>query len=216
MANHFIDLMDTIKPLIMQLLCNNSKKGYSDECFMKDDIRQLLELEKRRKYINLNLFTHHNAFKKYYSFHLSTPEIEICDIVRFIETLRQLKFKSSDSAVYIDMCQSGKFYVGIACIRYLKDGVENTPDNMAKNRLNAHRDNGGGSCQTNFTYIYPVISNLTSFYGDKEDEDLLTILMSKCVGDNVRGGVWASPFDTPDYPPYTVEELKTKLLSKRL
>lgn len=35
------------------------------------------------------------------------------------------------------------------------------------------------------TYLYPVISCLIAFYGDKDDEELVTMLMSKCVGNNV-------------------------------
>ena len=87
---------------------------------------------------------------------------------------------------------------------------------MAKNRLADHRNNGGTIMPTCFTHIYPVISCICSFFGDKEDEDLITILMSKCVGNNVRGGIWASPFIIPQYPNFTIDEIKYKLINKIL
>ncbi len=88
---------------------------------------------------------------------------------------------------------------------------------MAKSRLADHRDNGGTIMPTNFTNMYPVISCLCSFYGDKNDEDLVTILMTKCVGNNVRGGVYSSPFNKlPDFTNITIDEIKDKLLNKKL
>lgn len=191
-------------------LLNSCYKRTNWDLFYDDEYDILLRMCRRRQFSQSNCFgylmrVYHNVMLKY---PVITPEIELCDIINFIYTLK-LKRKPSNGCVYINACQDGKFYVGFSSGDYLPLGVEATSDNMAKNRLLSHRQ--GGGMYSNFITMYPVISTLISFYGGYEDEDLITILMNKCVGNNVRGGKWASPFINPNYPNYSIDEIKEKL-----
>ena len=79
--------------------------------------------------------------------------------------------------------------------------------------LNSHRDNGGGSSPANWTWIHPVVSVLAFIQGNSDDEDLITLLVSKCVGeDNVRGGKWTDIHKSPLFPKMTVEEIKAAII----
>jgi hypothetical protein len=187
----------------------------SKELFDDDDIQK--RLDKRKKSVELQIgMLGCSQIREMDRFKLSVPEIELCDIIKMLtEVKRKRNRRKYNSCVYIDICTDGKFYVGYSSYSYLPKNVEHTDDNMAKCRLEDHRNNGGTIMPTNFTYMYPVISCLISFPGDKEDEDLVTVLMSKCVGNNVRGGHWATPFIKPDYPNITVKEIYDKLLSRQ-
>ena len=182
-----------------------------------DNLSIIKRMIKRKMFVNLQHKLLGCSSARYVNkFNLEAPEIELCDIINFInDKLKPIRPKYHYS-VYIDICQDSKFYVGISNSSYLDNSIEATSDNMAKKRLESHRDNGGGICPTNFTYMYPVISCLISFYGNKEDEDLITILMSKCVGNNVRGGIYVDSFKKPKYPDYTIDEIKEKLLNRIL
>jgi len=185
---------------------------YNNVC---DNLNILKRMIKRKMFVEpQNILCGNNRARYINKFKLDTPEIELCDIINFINNELKPTRPKYSNAVYIDICQDSKFYVGISSSSYLDSSVEATDENMAKHRLESHRDNGGGSFPTNFTYMYPVISCLCYFYGNKQDEDLVTILMSKCVGNNVRGGIYASPFIKPNYPNYTIEEIKQKLLDR--
>jgi len=188
--------------------------NYNTVC---DNLNIVKRMLKRKMFVDIQKRLRGSIRARYINtFKLDNPEIELCDIVNFINNeLKPIRSKFKN-AVYIDICQDSKFYVGISSSRYLDNNIEPTDENMAKNRLESHRDNGGGIFPTNFTYMYPVISCLCYFYGNKEDEDLITILMSKCVGNNVRGGIYACPFTLPKYPDYTIDEIKNKLLNRIL
>ena len=182
-----------------------------------DNLNIIKRMVKRKMFVNVqDRLCGSNRAKFINKFKLDKPEIELCDIINFINNELKPIRTNYQNAVYIDICQDSKFYVGISNSSYLDSSVESTAENMAKNRLESHRDNGGGSFPTNFTHMYPVISCLCYFYGNKEDEDLITILMSKCVGNNVRGGIYACPFTKPKYPDYTINEIKKKLLDRIL
>jgi hypothetical protein len=150
-------------------------------------------------------------------FKLDPPEIELCEIIRFAQMLTQTRdWKKYKTVVYIDICESSKFYVGYSDSSYLKEGAK-TPYNTAKNRLNAHRDNGGGTSPTYWTHFYPVISCLVAFPGDYEDEDLMTLLVAKCVGKhNVRGGQWASGLEAQTFPKKSVHDIMKELTDRSL
>jgi len=182
-----------------------------------DNLNIIKRMIKRNMFVDVQERLHGSSRARYINkFKLDKPEIEISDIINFInDKLKPIRPKYQN-AVYIDICQDSKFYVGISNSSYLDSSVEATADNIAKKRLESHRDNGGGIFPTNFTHMYPVISCLCCFYGNKEDEDLITILMSKCVGNNVRGGIYACPFTKPKYPDYTINEIKDKLLNRIL
>lgn len=138
-------------------------------------------------------------------FKLNKPEIELREIYSFLEKLNETR-NQLNSCVYVNVCEDGRFYVGYCC------GTSENIDNLAEDRLSQHRDNGG---YTNFTYLHRVISCAVVFYGDKKDEDLVTMLMSKCVGDRVRGGQWASPFiKLPDFSKNSVDDIKQQLFSR--
>ena len=206
-----------IKPEEFDNIYNPKFECYSDD-YNKvcDNLLILKRLIKRKMFVDTQYRLIGSSRARFINkFKLETPEIELCDIIKFIYNLKTIRQKYQYS-VYIDLCQDSKFYVGISHSSYLDSSIEATDDNIAKSRLESHRDNGGGTMPTNFTHMYPVISCLCSFFGDKEDEDLITILMSKCVGNNVRGGIWASPFTKPDYPNFTIDEIKDKLLNKKL
>ena len=207
-----------ITPQDFDDIYNPQFEGWTDDYnTVCDNLNIIKRMVKRKMFVNVQDRLHGSSRARLVNkFKIDKPEIELCDIINFInDKLKPIRpiFKY---AVYIDICQDSKFYVGISCISYLDDSVEVTADNIAKNRLESHRDNGGGTFPTNFTYMYPVISCLCSFYGNKEDEDLITILMSKCVGNNVRGGIYACPFTKPKYPDYTIDEIKEKLLTRIL
>jgi hypothetical protein len=146
-------------------------------------------------------------------FELEKPEIELYEIIDIIQELRRVR-KGFNSCVYIHLCMDNTYYVGYADSSYLKSGVDKTDENTMLCRLADHRKNGGTNTPSNMTYLFPVVSCIGFFPGDKEDEDLMTILMSKFVGNNVRGGKWASPFIKPEYPEISIEEIKNKLLSR--
>ena len=185
---------------------------YNNVC---DNLNILKRMIKRKMFVDpKNILCGNNRARYINKFKLDTPEIELCDIINFINNELKPTRPKYSNAVYIDICQDSKFYVGISSSSYLDSSIEATDENMAKHRLESHRDNGGGIFPTNFTYMYPVISCLCYFYGNKQDEDLVTILMSKCVGNNVRGGIYASPFVKPNYPNYTIEDIKQKLLDR--
>jgi len=143
-------------------------------------------------------------------FELDKPEIELYEIINIIQELKRRK--GFNSCVYVHLCMDNTYYVGYADGSYLKSDIDKTYENMMLCRLSDHRKNGGTITPSNMTYLFPVVSCIGFFPGDKEDEDLMTILMSKFAGNKVRGGKWASPFIEPEYPNMTVEEIKNKLL----
>ena len=194
--------------------CEHWTDDYNTVC---DNLSIIKRMIKRKMFVDMQKKSRgYSRARLVNIFKLEAPEIELCEIINFInDKLKPIRSKYN-YAVYIDICQDSKFYVGISCSSYLDKSIEATSDNIAKHRLESHRDNGGGTFPTNFTYMYPVISCLISFYGNKEDEDLITILMSKCVGNNVRGGIYADPFRKPKYPEYTIDEIKEKLLNRIL
>ncbi len=154
-----------------------------------------------------------SALKRKFSFSLEKPEIELYEILGIVNELKKIR-KDFNSCVYIHQCTGDTYYVGYASGLYLKENVEKTDENIMLNRLADHRDNGGKIMQSTMTYLFPVISCLGFFPGDKEDEDLMTILMSKFAGNRIRGGKWASPYITPKYPDMDINEIKNKLLSR--
>jgi hypothetical protein len=184
--------------------------------FYMDDEITLDRIYARRKYLHYTIGGGTNEIRRhFFNFKSPTPKIELCEIIDFCTKLRDQRCQL-DSVVYIDLCTESKFYVGYTSIYWLKKGIEPTDKNMAMCRLESHRDNGGGVFYTIFTTIFPVISCLTYFYGDKEDEDLMTLLMNHAVGNNVRGGQWASARYIPDYPEMSIDEIKSKLLSRHI
>jgi len=154
-----------------------------------------------------------SALRNKIGFTLEKPEIELYEILEFTNELKRLR-TGFNSCVYIHQCTGDTYYVGFSDSSYLDKGIEKTDENTMLNRLADHRNNGGTKTPSNMTYLFPVISCLGFFPGDKIDEDLITILMSKFAGNAVRGGKWASPFIKPNYPNLTIDEIKNRLLSR--
>jgi len=154
-----------------------------------------------------------SELKRMFSFDSPKPEIELYEIIELTNELKRIR-KDYESCVYIHLCESSTYYVGYSSS---SSGSVLYPDEVTKSemsmlsRLSSHRKNGGS---TNMTYHFPVVSCLSYFPGDKEDEDLMTILMSKFAGNRVRGGKWASAFVKPDYPDMTIEDIKNRLMTR--
>jgi len=140
-------------------------------------------------------------------FKTDKPEIELYEIIDLIYELRRNRI-GFNSCVYVHQCMYDMYYVGYAESGYGKKGMESKTENIMLTRLEDHRNNGGTKTPTNMTYLFPVVSCIGYFPGDKEDENLMTILMSKFAGNKVRGGKWASPFMKPNYPEISIEEIK--------
>jgi uncharacterized UPF0146 family protein len=167
----------------------------------------------KKMYELLKMTTGSHIVRRKMVFNLEKPEIELYEILDLIYELRQTR-KGFNSCVYIHQCMDNTYYVGYAEGKYLKESIERTAENMMISRLNDHRNSGGTITPTNMTYLFPVVSCIGFFPGDKEDEDLMTILMSKFAGNNVRGGKWASPFITANYPEISVNDIKNRLRTR--
>ena len=154
-----------------------------------------------------------SEIKKQVCFESPKPEIELYEVIDLTHELKRIR-QGFNSCVYIHLCANNTYYVGYATDAYLDKDIPKTTENIMLSRLSDHRKNGGQIVPSNMTYLFPVVTCLAYFPGDKEDEDLITILMSKFAGNKVRGGQWASPFIDPEYPDMTVDEIKNKLLHR--
>jgi hypothetical protein len=144
------------------------------------------------------------------NFKLQRPEIELCDIIEFLQKVNKMRKKNKQKykhCIYLNLCENSKFYVGISTTDVSNNSVERYKNGMLK-RLEMHRDNGGGSVPTNWTWIHKVISNIVYMKGNHTDENLVTQLVAKCVGpENVRGGDWTEIHSTPKFPEMTVKQI---------
>lgn len=154
-----------------------------------------------------------SELKKKISFESSKPEIELYEIIDLTYELKRIR-SGFNSCVYINLCTNNTYYVGYANDFYVNKDTPKTLENVMLSRLSDHRNNGGTKFQSNMTYLFPVVSCVAYFPGDKEDEDRMTILMNKFAGNRVRGGIWDSPFMIPEYPDMTIDEIKNKLLTR--
>lgn len=197
-------LKDKIKKLNKTISNKRQETGFISQIDEHDKyILNNMKIRTKYKRLSINM----GGCPKPHLFDLNSekPEIELCEINAFLQRLNLTREKMN-SCVYINSCEDGKFYVGYC------SGISDNIDNLAEYRLVQHRDNGGN---TNFTFLHRVISCNVAFYGDHEDEDLVTMLMTKCVGNNVRGGKWASPFiELPDFSDTSVNDIKNKLLKR--
>lgn len=167
-----------------------------------NELNTLLQLSKCMGGIDMRRHTDTLNFQK------DTPEIELCDIFSFLNTITNQRSNDYDSVVYINICQNSKWYVGISGFR--EDISEEKYKNYMIKRLASHRNNGGcNGCPTNWTWVYPVVSTVIYIKGNETDECLVTQLMAKCVGiDNVRGGDWTNIHGPPIFPNMTLQEIK--------
>ena len=160
-----------------------------------------------RKYMWMKKMMGSSLIREMGVFKTDKPEIELYEIIDLIYELRRNRM-GFNSCVYVHQCMYDMYYVGYAESGYGKKGMESKTENIMLTRLEDHRNNGGTKTPTNMTHLFPVVSCIGYFPGDKEDENLMTILMSKFAGNKVRGGKWASPFMKPNYPEISIEEIK--------
>jgi len=153
-------------------------------------------------------------YDKALNFQNIEPVIELYEIIQFIKKVSESRDTRYNSAIYINMCMNSKWYVGIS---YTTDSSPEKYENAVKKRLASHRNNGGcNGAPTNWTWIHPVISTVAYTQGNLTDENLLTQLIAKCVGeDNVRGGIWTSFTGKPTLPEMTVDQIKDAILNNR-
>jgi len=207
------EIKDTIISTILDTSLNDdSKLPYALRKHTHHNRSQYTLIQALDTHYKMNSIHMRRHFRQL-NFHISSPEIELYEIVRFMNSLS--RSDSYETAIYILALENSKYYVGIADTSYIKSEYtdSNKYEIAVKTRLNSHRDNGGGSSPTNWTWIHPVISLCTFIQGDREDENLITLLVSKCVGeDNVRGGNWTGIHSRPSFPKMTVEEIMTAII----
>ncbi len=149
-------------------------------------------------------------------FKLDPPKLEMIDLLTFIQeikTIREQKGMYSDCAVYAHLCNYSAIYVGIARIEFRG---QTFPDlrSAIESRLNEHRNWPSNAVKANWTALNKVITCMFYLPGDKEDENLITQLLTHCVGEEkVRGGdhTFIGPYD---FPLSTVFDIKYKLLKR--
>lgn len=165
-------------------------------------------LECHKRYMGYDM---RRMFDGTLNFKIKQPEIEICEIIDFLKIIDNKRVKDYTHVIYINLCMNSKWYVGISPV---KTSQEDKYKAAAISRLNKHRINGGGSYPTNWTWINPVISTIMFLKGDYVDENLITLLLAKCVGnDNVRGGAWTGIHETPVFPIMSVNEIQDAILN---
>jgi hypothetical protein len=170
------------------------------------ELNVLLHLHKGMGSIDMRRHTDTLNFQK------DAPEIELCDIFSFLNTISTQRTNDYDTIVYINICLNSKWYVGLSGFK--KDTSEEKYKNYMIKRLASHRNNGGcNGCPTNWTWINPVVSTAIYIKGDYTDECLITQLMAKCVGvDNVRGGDWTGIHGPPVFPNMSLQEIKNAII----
>jgi hypothetical protein len=96
------------------------KYFYNDFNKVCDNKLILNQMLKRQVFVNIQSKLIGYSKARYINkFNLEKPEIELCDIIDFIYTLKSIRPKH-EYAVYIDLCQNSKFYVGISHSSYLE------------------------------------------------------------------------------------------------
>lgn len=149
-------------------------------------------------------------------FSIPTPPIELYDIIEFTRKISLLREKNNISpscAVYAHLCENSTMYVGTANTEFRGLKYDTLYD-AVMGRLKEHRNWPSTIVKANWTAVNKVISPLFYFPGDKEDENLITLLIEKCVGsDKVRGGIYTF-IGKIRFPNTTIEEIKSKLLER--
>ena len=190
---------------------SSSVKTTNETNFYEDYIERINRMFEQLQFFVIQTTMNGYAKARYiHPFETPTPEIELSEVIDFIFEIWSLRENGNyHTTVYIHLCENNKYYVGYSNYSYLPQGVEKTPKNSAFNRLEDHRNNGGTITKTNFTHLYKVIANITYFKGDKNDEDVITLLLSYAVGkQNVRGVIFSSPFQDYDkyFNMFTIED----------
>ena len=147
---------------------------------------------------------------------LKKPEMELLDICSFIHELKERREKSGkyhETAVYVLLCEFGTIYVGLSRINYMNNGTKTHLESVME-RLRSHRNWHDSPVRANWTALFKVISLLSYMPGDKEDENLITLLLSNCFNDmKVRGGDYTC-LGPMEIPKNELSEIKMKLIKK--
>jgi hypothetical protein len=119
------------------------------------------------------------------------PEIQLSKI---LDIISRLQVKTHKTYVYILICEDSKFFVGFTTLEI-------------KNLLKTQQ------FFSNWTCIYKYISLLAYFPGNIDDANNITLLMTKCVGENnVRGGKW-NDFKNVTFDQKSIQEITQELFS---
>lgn len=149
-------------------------------------------------------------------FTITRPAIELCEVLEFMKSLFDLRQKNKlyvESAIYINLCEYSTLYVGLAYTTFRGITFSSYFDAI-QSRLHEHRNWPSNIIKANWTALYKVKTLLSYFPGDKEDENLLTLLLVKCLdSSNVRGGIYTD-LGLIKFPQLSVEEIKNKLLER--
>jgi hypothetical protein len=156
--------------------------------------------------------------KVFKPFSLKKPCIEMYEVLQFLKTIFDLRIKNNlfmDCGVYIHLCEYSTFYVGLAKTEFMGMKFATVHDAIVS-RLNEHRNWPDSIVKANWTVLYKIISMISYIPGDKEDENLVTLLIEKCVGPNrVRGGDYTY-IGHQIFPNISIEEIKEKLMQKSI
>lgn len=149
-------------------------------------------------------------------FSLSRPEIELDEILAFLNAVGSIREKNKlypDCSVYANLCEHSTVYVGIARNEFR--GIKfNNRKEAVNGRIQEHRNWPSVLVKANWTAIFRVVSTLCIIPGDKEDEDLITFMFIKCFGKKaVRGGMYTG-FGKLSFPDISLYDIKQKLLER--
>lgn len=149
-------------------------------------------------------------------FVMEKPLMELCDIFAFINEIKELREKSKkykETGVYAHLCEYGTIYVGISRVNHMGNGTL-TIDESIRQRLHDHRNWHESGTLANWTGLYRVLSMIFYFPGDKEDENLIVLLLNNCLSNTkVRGGKYTG-IGNINIPKINIEDIKLQLISR--
>jgi hypothetical protein len=196
------DAYDTFVPYLKTIdkICKLSPSPL--KTLLTDQFKRVIMFETFRNELTII----HNQMKgdclKYFHKLPAYPqrEYELSNVIAMMNHLNQRrKFDDYNTVVYLNLCDDSKFYVGLSNKAYLSDDSPKTAEASMLSRLKTHRTHE--SWDTYWNTLYPVITNLAFFPGTRDEENLVTLLVSKAVGQsNVCGGNWTrQPCQFPDF-----------------
>lgn len=141
-------------------------------------------------------------------------EYQLSNVIALMNQLNyKRKFTDYNTVVYLNLCDASKFYVGFSNSSYIPNGIPKTAENTMLTRLQSHIEHD--PWDTYWNTLYPVMTNLAFFPGTRDEEDLITLLVSKAVGqENVCGGSW--PRQPCTFPEFDVQDTINKLQNAKV
>jgi len=138
-----------------------------------------------------------------------TPQYELSNVISLMNHLNNTRsFSSYNSVVYLNLCDSSKFYVGFSSDSYVPENFTKNSYNTMLSRIHSHRIHS--PFDTYWNTLFPVITNLAFFPGNYDDEEYITLLVFHAVGpNNVAGSKWSRPGSS--FPSFDVQHIINKL-----